>query len=107
MGSTLPVSHGRICDELLQGLIADRVAEPSMHRLHGLALAVVEESFEVLTGRRALWVATEAARKPIGECAEPSQERASRPIRHALKRIELSRFVQVPNFGSPRTRYWI
>ena len=97
----------RVRDELLQGLIADRVAEPSMHRLHGRPLAVVEEPFEVLTGRRALRVATEAARKAIGECAELPQERSSRPLCHALKRIELSTFVQVRNLESSCTKHWI
>ena len=97
----------RVRDEMLQGLIADRVAEPAMHRLHGLPLAVVEEAFEVLTGDRALRLATEAAREPVGEVAESPQERASRPLGHAQKRRKFSTLVQVRNFGSSGTKHWI
>ena len=50
LGPHPPRLPRRVRDELLEGLIADRVAEPSMHRRHGLPLAVVEEAFEVLTG---------------------------------------------------------
>ena len=96
-----------IGDELLQGLITDRVAEPAMHRLHGLPLAVVEQALEILRGCRALGVATEAARELVGKLTEPPQERTRRPIRHARKRTKLSKIVQVRNLGSSCTKHWI
>ena len=92
---------------MLQGLIAARVAEASMHRLHGLPLAVVEQRVEVLTGRRTLGLPTEAVGEAIGKLSEPLQERSSRPLRHTLKSTKLSTLVQVRKIGSSRTTCWI
>jgi hypothetical protein len=41
----------RIGDEVLEGLVAGRVAQPSMYRLHGLPLAVVEQRSVPQVGR--------------------------------------------------------
>ena len=35
--------------KMLQGLILTRIAQPAMHRLHGLPLAIVEQPVEILT----------------------------------------------------------
>jgi hypothetical protein len=85
----------RVRDEMLQRLVADRIAQPPMHGLHRLPLAVVEEGFEILTGRLALRASGEAARELVGKLAEPSQERASRWLGHARQRTQLSSSVQV------------
>ena len=92
---------------MLQGLIADGVAEPPMHRLHGFPLAVVEQRVEVLTGRVALRVSAEAVREPVGKVSESLQERSNRPLRHALKSTKLSTLVQARRIGSSRTTCWI
>jgi hypothetical protein len=54
-----------------------------MHRLHGLPLAVVEETFEVLRRRGALRMTREAVCESIRKRAEPLQERSCRLRRHA------------------------
>jgi hypothetical protein len=86
---------------MLQGLVADRIAEPSMHRLHGLPLAVVEERGDILARGLALRTAREVASELVGELAKPSQERPSRDLRHAQKRARHSSFAQVRNLESP------
>ena len=62
-------------DEALQGLITTRVAQPAMHRLHGLALAVVEERVEILARRFPLGTPAETRAEPVHELAQPSEER--------------------------------
>lgn len=88
---------------MLQRFVAARIAEASMHRLHGLPLAVGEERVEILTRRVALRLSIEAARELIGTLAEPSQQRAGRRLGHTRKRTKLSGSVQVRNIGWPRT----
>src|SRR2546430_10724920 len=38
---------GRVRDEMLEGLIGDRLGHPRQHRLHRLALAVAEDPLDV------------------------------------------------------------
>ena len=85
-----PTANG---DEVLQRLVAPRIAEPPMHGLHGLPLAVVEDRVEILTGRRALRRSIETVGELVGKLAEPSQQRAGRRFRHAPQRTQLSAFV--------------
>ena len=70
-------------DEVLQRLILARIAQPAMHRLHRLPLAVVEQPVEILTGGVALRLAAEARTEPIQELAQASQQRPRGPRRHA------------------------
>lgn len=88
----------RIGDEVLQGLVTDRIAQPAVPGLHRLAPAVVEEPFEVLTRGGALGRPTEAGAEAIHERPEAFQQRARRPRRHATNRRELARSVQVRRF---------
>ena len=53
-----------------------------MHRLHGLPLAVVEQSLEILTGGVPLWLPAEAGAEPIEVLAQASQQRPRGPRRH-------------------------
>ena len=49
---TRAASHGEWVMKCCSALIAARIAQPAMHRLHGLPLAVVEEPVEILAGGR-------------------------------------------------------
>ena len=73
----------RMRDEVLQRLILARIAQPAMHRLHGLALAVVEQAVEILAGRVPLRLPTEARAESIQELAQAPQQRPCGPRRHA------------------------
>lgn len=95
----------RVGDEMLQGPITGRVAEPPMHRLHGLPLAVVDEGVDVLTGRIALRVTIEAVGEPVRKLSEPLQERPNRPLCHERQRIRPLALVQVRSFEASRTRH--
>ena len=53
-----------------------------MHRLHRLPLAVVEQPVDVLAGRLALRLATEARTEAVQELAQAPQQRARGPRRH-------------------------
>ena len=66
----------RMGDEVVERLVARRVAQPSVHRLHGLALAVIEEPVQVLAGGRPLRLSRETATERVHELAESSQQRA-------------------------------
>ena len=61
-------------DEVLQRLILARLAQPTMHGLHGLPLTVVEQAIEILTGRVPLRLAAEAGAEPIQILAQASQQ---------------------------------
>jgi serine/threonine protein phosphatase PrpC len=58
-------------DEVLQRVVGERIAQPSMHRLHGRALAVVEQSVEILRRRVALGSTGEAVAELVRELSEP------------------------------------
>jgi hypothetical protein len=58
---------------MLQRLVAPRIAQPAMHRLHGLPLALVEQTAEIATGGLALRAPREAVGELIGKLAEPRQ----------------------------------
>ncbi len=74
------------------------------HRLHGLALAVVDEAGQVATGCIALDTSPEAVGKLVGELSEASQDRSRPFLVHAPNRREFASFVQVRNLGSTRTK---
>ena len=73
----------RVRDEVLQRLILAGIAQPAVHRLHRLPLAVVEQPVEILARRLALRPATEARTEAIEELAQASQQRPGGPRRHA------------------------
>jgi hypothetical protein len=87
-------------DEVLQRLVVDRVAQASMHRLHRLPFAVVEEAFEVLTGGMALDTPAEAIRELVGELAEAIEQRSRAARIHARNRREFAPESTVRSFGS-------
>ena len=70
-----------------------------MHRLHGLARAVVDEPRQIATRGVALDTSPETASELVGEFAEPSQDRAGLVLGHARDRREFVSFVQVRNIG--------
>ena len=61
----------RMRDEVLQPLVVARIAQPPMHRLHGLPFAVVEQSLHVPTRVRAMRSPTKAAGELIEKRPEP------------------------------------
>jgi hypothetical protein len=67
---------------VLERLILAGITQSPVHRLHGLPLAVVEQSVEILTGGLALRLAAEAGAEPIEELAQSSQQRPRGPRRH-------------------------
>jgi len=56
-----------------------------MHGLHGLPLTIVEQPFEVLTGRVPLRLAAEARAELVEELAQASQEGARGASRHGTE----------------------
>jgi hypothetical protein len=64
-------------------LILPGIAQPAVHRLHRLPLAVVEQPVEILAGRLALGPSAEAAAEAVEELAQASQECPRGPRRHA------------------------
>jgi hypothetical protein len=86
----------RIGHEVLERLIAARITQVPVHGLHRLSLAVVEQAFDVLTGRRPLRAAAEAAAERIQERAQAREEHAGRGVIHATQRRDFARSVQAP-----------
>jgi hypothetical protein len=70
-----------------------------VHRLHRLALAVVDEAGQVPTRRIALDTSPETAGELVGELSEALQDRAGPVLVHERNRRELASFVQVRNIG--------
>ena len=56
----------------MRGCLRSRITQASMHRLHGLPLAVVEQAVEILTGGVLLRLSAEAGTEPIEELAQAS-----------------------------------
>jgi hypothetical protein len=90
-----PYLPRRVRDEMLQPLIRPRIAEPSMHRLHRLALAVVQQTLPVAAGVRPVRATTEAADEVIEKRAESRQQCARPGIGHASEGTESAGKVQV------------
>ena len=70
-------------DEVLEGLILARITQPTLHRLHGRPLTVVEQAVEIPTGGVPLRLPAEAGAEPIEVLAQASQQRPRGPRRHA------------------------
>ncbi len=68
----------RVGDEVLEGLIVARVAQPAVHGLHRLALTVPKEPVDILRGRVALRLPTETRTELIEELAQSPQQPARR-----------------------------
>jgi hypothetical protein len=64
-------------------LILTGIAQPSMHGLHRLPLAVIEQPVEILTGGLALRLAAEAGTEPIQKLPQASQQFPGGSRRHA------------------------
>src|SRR5262249_15866659 len=96
----------RIGDEVLEGLVAGGVAQASMHRLHGLPLAVVEQPVEILARRLALGPTRETVGKPVGKLTQPPQQRAGPRLGHRRNGTKLSTSVQVPKSRTSSTAIW-
>ena len=75
-----------------------------MHRLHRLALAVVDEAGQVPAGRIALDTPAETVRELVGELSEALQDRAGPVLVHERNRREFVSFVQVPKYWMTRTK---
>ena len=85
----------RMRDEVLQALIGTGIAQPSVHRLHRLPLAVVEQPLQIPTGVGPVRPATETAGELIEKRPEPRQQRARPGLGHASEGTESAAFVQV------------
>jgi hypothetical protein len=70
-----------------------------MHRLHGLARAVVDKARQIATRGVALDTSPEPASELVGEFAEALQDRSSLVLGHARDRREFVSFVQVRIIG--------
>jgi hypothetical protein len=70
-------------DEMLEGLILTGIAQPPMHRLHGLAFAIVEQTVDVLTRRVSLQLSAETRAEAIQILTQAPQERPCEPGGHA------------------------
>ena len=86
---------GRMGNEVLQALIGPRIAQPTVHRLHRLPVAVAEKPLQVPTGVGPVCSPTEARRELIEKLPEPHQHRARPGVRHASEGTESAVFVQV------------
>ena len=73
----------RMRDEVLQRLVVARITQASVHRLHRLPLAVVEQPVDVLRRGLALRLAAEARAEPVEEQAQSPQQCPCGPRRHA------------------------
>ena len=80
---------------MLQALRGTGIAEPSVHRLHRLPLAVVEQSLQVPAGVGAVPLATETPGELIEKRPQARQQRARPGIRHTSEGTESAVFVQV------------
>src|SRR5207244_2020674 len=92
---------GGMRDEVLERLILAWIAQPAVHRLHGLPLAVVEQAVEILTGGGALRPSAEAGAEPIEVLAQASQQRPRRPRRHARSVRDSARQYKGTTPGEP------
>ena len=79
----------------LQALTRTGVAQPPVHRLHRLSLAVVQQSLQVPAGVGAVRTATETAGELIEKRAEPRQDGARPGFGHASEGTESAAFVQL------------
>ena len=76
---------GRVGDEVLQRLVGARIAQAPMHRLHGLALAVVDEARQVATRRIALDTRPKQAANWSANCPKRCRTaRASASVTNAI-----------------------
>jgi hypothetical protein len=67
---------------VLECLILARITQSTMHRLHGLPLAVVEQPVEILRRGLPVRLTAEAGAEHTEELAHASQQRPRGPRRH-------------------------
>ena len=72
----------RMRDEVLEGLIRRRLADPRQHRRHRLARAVAQQAVDVLPQRHVLRPMTEAVLELIQPARQATQQRPRVPIEH-------------------------
>jgi hypothetical protein len=82
-------------DEVLQPLVRAGIAQATVHRLHRLPFAVVQQPLQIATGVLAMGLPTETADEPIQKGPQPFQQRSRRWIGHASEDTEFGRSVQV------------
>jgi hypothetical protein len=82
-------------DEVLKSLIRTGVAQPTVHRLHRLPIAVVQQALKVPAGVGSMSAAAKTVRELIEKRAEPRQHGARPGLRHASESTESAAFVQV------------
>src|ERR1022692_2358102 len=92
-------------DEVLQSLIGARIAQPAVHRLHRLALAVVEQAVEIPAPGLPLRPPAETRAETVHELPQPSEQRPRRVrCRHARQRTDFRGSVQAPSLVMPRIK---
>ncbi len=69
-------------DEVLEGLIGRRLADPRQHRRHRLARTVAQQAVDVLPQRHVLRPMTEAVLELIQPARQATQQRPGVPIEH-------------------------
>ena len=79
---TRSASHGRMRDEMLKGLIGDRLGDARQHRLHRLALAVAEDPLDVGPQRQQLRAMAEAALELLEPADQSLNARRRRVVDH-------------------------
>ena len=72
----------RVRDEMLKGLIGDRLGDASQHRLHRLSIAVAEDALDVAPQRHQLRAMTEAAFELLQPADESLNARRGRVVDH-------------------------
>jgi hypothetical protein len=82
-------------DEVLQALVGTGVAQPTVHRLHRLPFAVVQQSLDVAAGVLTVRPPTETPDEAIQKGPKPFQQRTRRWIGHASEDKKFGRSVQV------------
>jgi len=85
----------RMRDEVLQALVGTGIAQPPMHGLHRLSLAVVQQSLDVAARVSTVRSPTETANEAIEKGPKPFRQRTRRWIGHASEDMKFGRFVQV------------
>jgi hypothetical protein len=69
-------------DEVLEGLVRDRLGDAGQHRLHRFALAVAEDALHIRPQRQQLRAMAKAALELLQPAYEPLDARGRRSVDH-------------------------
>src|SRR5262249_34147758 len=100
----------RVRDEVLKGLIGDRLGDPRHHRLHRLARAVAEDALHVGPQRQQLRPMSETALEPLEPTHEAFDARGRRLVDHRAAPYQMtteSTMSSIQITRETRTNQWI